>query len=112
MNNAIASSQVPETRSVDESVRDAHLSMNQAEQILAELYAEVTGYGSTEIAMGSVPAAGLVNDADRLASRLVAFVGELQRTRARIVSPNVQSLGAQQAYAGSSNASLTNRQVG
>lgn len=84
-----------EVRTIEDSIEHAHRLMAEAENTLRQLYSEVTGYGDSAnggAGAAPVPSSGLANSADRLASRLQNFVQELERTRARITSPNVQSL--------------------
>lgn len=82
-----------ETRSIDQSLSAAHQLMGRAEYVLGQLHSEVTGYETGETDPGNPIATGLVNGADALAGRLESFVASLERTRARIIAPNVVSVG-------------------
>jgi hypothetical protein len=79
----------PETRPVEQSVNAATECMGRAEYLLERLHAAVTGDEPPPGVATGGGGAGLMHDADRLASRMEAYCADLERTSARITAANV-----------------------
>lgn len=82
----------PQTRTIEDSLREAHMNLNAAQSLVAGISADLNGSDSAASGDHGMAPGGLVDQADRLAGRAVSLVNALQLIRERISTPKVVSL--------------------
>lgn len=89
----------PQTRTIEQSIEQAHKLVDETYQALGALRSSLTGYLPETEATPFVTS-GIQGSADYLATRLQSLVMDLHSTGALVATPNLASLANGQAIGG------------
>lgn len=89
MASPVPGSPRPPLPSLEESIRNSHLSTSRAEKVLCELLNRLTGHGEPDDS--TEPSFGLLSDADGLAARLKALADLAERVSSKVADSAIAS---------------------